>query len=75
MNDEVHLVMWASQPDIQKACDDSFSTPEWNQPKDLPEGVHLASAGWKYTFDLGRTTCPACIQKAIRVRNSTKIPS
>jgi hypothetical protein len=59
----VHRIGWASQPDLQFICDESWSTPKWGSPDeqktDVP-GVHVADDDRLYTFDPKKVTCPLC---------------
>jgi len=71
MNDIVHLIEYASQPDIQFVCDKEWSTPSW--PSDawrkgivLPEGIYLADNKRRYTFEKSKTTCECCLKLATK---------
>ena len=58
----IHGIRWASQPDIQFACDGTFDRPAMirgGEPA-LPDGVHRATKGRVYTFDDALVTCPGC---------------
>lgn len=61
----VCFVSYASQPDIQFHCDGDWDIPAWEQPKDLPTNVHLATDGRLYTFDEEFVDCPLCMRKII----------
>jgi hypothetical protein len=63
----VHWVRYADQPDIQFACDGTWSTPAWMSAK-LPNGavtdtpgVFLADNGRCYTLERKLATCPECL--------------
>lgn len=58
----VHAIAYASQPDIQFACDGSWSTPGWPPETGIP-GVSVADDGRHYTFADESVTCPACIAR------------
>src|SRR5262245_23637060 len=52
----VHLVKYASQPDLQFACDGTWDTPSWKAFRQgyvspHPPGVYEADGGRLYTFD------------------------
>ncbi len=59
----IHGIRWASQPDIQFACDGTFDRPAMIRGVEsaLPDGVHRAAKGRKYTFDDALVTCAACV--------------
>jgi hypothetical protein len=59
----VHLSDWAQQPDIRIACDQSYTTPKWNQSVD-GTGVYLTEDGRRYAFEREHATCPGCIESA-----------
>jgi hypothetical protein len=61
MSEAIHMVDYASQPDIQFRCDESWSTPKWGHPPPISEGVYLADNDRVYTFEDARCTCQACI--------------
>lgn len=61
--EQICLVNYASQPDIQFFCDDSWSIPAWNQPKDLPQDIYLADNKSYYTFEFKHVTCTKCLAK------------
>jgi hypothetical protein len=63
---EIHLVLFASQPDIQFACDSSWSVPAWNKKEKptLPNGCYWADDGRAYTFEKESTTCAECLRTA-----------
>lgn len=63
----VHMVDYASQPDLQIRCDQSWTTPAWDGFKPggvkkwgLPEGVYKTDDGRNYTFEEDKITCPKC---------------
>lgn len=49
----VYHCAWASQPDLRLNVDgeEVWTTPAWDQPGGLPEGVFSAESGHYYTFD------------------------
>lgn len=57
----VHMVDYASQPNIQYRCDSTWSTPDWVQGEQ-PPGVFLADDGRLYTFTEEKITCGTCIE-------------
>jgi hypothetical protein len=58
----VHLVNWASQPDLQLWCSGEMTTPKWGK-KAEGSGVFLAQNDQIYTFDKRKVTCRACLEK------------
>ena len=64
---EVHAISSASQPEIQFACDGTYSEPKWGTSPDL--AGYLTSAPWVYQAENGRlysfeselVTCEACL--------------
>lgn len=60
----VHMVDYASQPDIQFRCDETWDTPCWKQlgERDTAKlnGVYKADGGRYYTFEEDKITCPKC---------------
>ncbi len=61
MHDQVHLCDWSSQPDIHIVCDDSWTTPAWDEPRvRLPADVYVSDDRRLYTFEERLVTCPAC---------------
>jgi len=58
----IHLVLFASQPDIQRACDNHWDYPALylNDGLPLPDDCFWASDWWAYTFDETLTNCPVC---------------
>lgn len=61
---DVHLCLWSSQPDILIACDHSWTTPKWGPKQPLPDNIYYADDGRMYTFDEELTTCKACQETA-----------
>lgn len=61
---EIHLVLYASQPDIQRACDSQWSTPAWKTEgkPPLPAQCYWSDDDWAYTFEKSLTTCPECLK-------------
>lgn len=59
----VHMVDYASQPNIQFRCDETWDTPSWDEfnrdPKEFV-GVYKAHGGRFYTFEEDKITCPVC---------------
>ncbi len=60
----VCVVKYASQPDIQYWCDQSWDIPEWSQPS-LPPHVHAGQSGRLYTFYEELVDCPECVKKGL----------
>ncbi len=58
----VHLIKWAGQPDLQFACDASWSTPAYGSAETPAEGVYLSDdePPRLYTFDAEKVTCSVC---------------
>ena len=62
----VHVVDYASQPDIQFRCDGQWSRPHPDNfrtdavKKEREPGVYEASNGYLYTFDEEKATCKVC---------------
>lgn len=56
----IHLVEYASQPDIQIKCTGDWDTPKWGTMMKLPDGVHLSEKLEFYTFDKSNVTCDKC---------------
>jgi len=58
----IHGIRWASQPDIQFACDGAFDRPAMIRGDEsaLPDEVHRATKGRLYTFVDALVTCPGC---------------
>ena len=62
MEEKVHAVKYASQPDIQILCDDSWSTPGWGTLDTGAETkIYKLDDGRHYTFDEQKVTCKACL--------------
>lgn len=66
MTPPVHLVKYASQPDLQFACDGTWDTPAYKAfakgyVSPHPAGVYEAAGGRLYTFDEKLATCPDCV--------------
>jgi hypothetical protein len=59
----IHCIKFASQPDLQILCDESWTTPAWSKPESTIEGTYLADSGKLYTFRDGLVTCPDCKTK------------
>jgi len=60
---DIHWVGWASQPDLQIWCDESFTTPSYgNAGTDVPN-VYRTADDRLYTFDCALATCAACKRK------------
>ncbi len=57
----VHRCGYASQPDIQIACDGAWTTPDWCDPH--APGVYWTDESPRrlYTFTDARVTCPKCL--------------
>lgn len=58
----IHLVDWASQPDIRIKCSQAMTTPAWTNTLVEPD-VYRADNGDVYTFTPSKVTCPACASK------------
>jgi hypothetical protein len=62
----VHLIAYASRPDIQYACDEKWDEPAWRNAHNaaaldaLGENIFLGDMGRLYTFEPALVTCPAC---------------
>jgi len=58
------VIKYASQPDIQFACDDFWSTPAWGDQNtindDLPPNCYHADGGRIYSFVNENITCEGC---------------
>lgn len=60
---KIHLVEYASQPDIQYKCDGVWDTPKWNSPTVMPnDGVFIGEMLRYYTFDKDKVTCEECLK-------------
>lgn len=57
----VHMVDYASQPDLLIRCDRSWTTPDLKGPA-LPRYVYKAMNGRYYTFDDKYVTCKLCLE-------------
>jgi len=62
---DIHLCNWSQQPDVQIACDGSWTTPaiRFQKAEQAATGikdVHKADDGRLYTFDRRNVTCPKC---------------
>lgn len=66
----IHLSDYAQQPEVRIACTQRYSSP-WNQPKDLPPGVHQLDEDL-YTFDEDLVTCPECKAMPVWVKGYTR---
>lgn len=58
----IHRIGYASQPDIQFACDETWSTPKWGTPETPITDVFVSDDDRLYTFDNNRVTCPKCVE-------------
>lgn len=58
----VHLVNYASQPDLQIWCDSSWTTPAYGK-RHSAHGPYEAHDGRWYAFEWLKVTCPACLHK------------
>lgn len=61
MEQLVHAVSYASQPDIQIRCTKVATTPKWGGAKTEQSSVYLAENGDRYTFDEDLVTCLQCL--------------
>lgn len=59
----VHSIIYASQPDLQFRCDESWSTPKWGETNTDTPGVFIADDDRLYTFDRDSVTCTTCLAK------------
>ena len=57
----VHMVDYASQPDLKFRCDGSWSTPDLKSMV-LPPGIYKAIDGRLYTFDEAKISCGVCLE-------------
>ena len=66
----IHLVDFATQPDIRFACDRTWSEPSWDTKKqrELPSGIYLAENGRTYAFDAEKVTCKWCKRRTVNRR-------
>lgn len=62
----IHLVQFASQPDIRRSCDGKWDTVAWSTvgKPPLPGECYWADDGWAYTFEKSLATCKMCIATA-----------
>lgn len=65
MSEMIHLVTYASQPDLLIECSQQWTTPVWGRRS---EGVYEAASGQLYTFDRDRVTCSMC-----KLRRETRV--
>lgn len=59
-------IQYASQPDLQFACDGVWSDPKWGPESETTtdvKGVYVADNDRLYTFDSESITCKACLAK------------
>jgi hypothetical protein len=67
MKPVIHWCGYASQPDIQIWCDQSWTTPKWGPGdhvhRDEAGTYYDTDDGRLYTFEYPRATCLACAQK------------
>jgi hypothetical protein len=58
----VHAIKWASQPEVQFACEDTTRIPDYdNTPEMDKEKIWKAGGEW-YSFEKENVTCPKCEQ-------------
>lgn len=57
----IHLVTYASQPDVQIVCTQVWTQPAWKDTTVSP-GVFRADNGAVYTFTRSLATCPECLR-------------
>lgn len=66
-NGVIHLVSYASQPDLQIDCDQSWTTPAGSEfaktDEERKPGIFLTSDGRRYTFNETKVTCEACLAR------------
>jgi hypothetical protein len=55
----VHMVDYASQPNLRIRCDQSWTTPDLKSPA-YPSGIYKTMDGRFYTFDDQKITCQLC---------------
>ena len=64
MDDVIHLCDWSSHNSLHIACDDSWTTPIWDEAGQvkapLPANVYLSDDRRLYTFADENATCPKC---------------
>lgn len=68
--EQVHLVEYASQPDLLILCDQTWTTPAWGDPMTSAPSVYRADDGRLYAFDRALVTCDRC--KVDAARSSAK---
>ena len=56
----IHMVDYASQPDIRFRCDKTWDTPSWDQLGKESGEVFQAKGGRFYTFTESKITCEKC---------------
>lgn len=64
----IHIIGYASQPDIQFICDEAWDTPKWGSDDDVytdTSGVYVSDTDRLYTFDRTKVTCPACLKACL----------
>lgn len=59
IDETVHLVLYASQPNLLIECDESVTSPSWKQERKI-ESVFTTIEGRYYTFDRDKVTCEKC---------------
>jgi hypothetical protein len=61
MNDLVHLCDWSSHNSLHIKCDDTWTTPTWDEGRvKLPASVYMSDDRRMYTFEVSKVTCPGC---------------
>lgn len=60
-NKPVHMVDYASQPNLRIRCDLSWTTPDLKSPS-YPDGIYQAADGRLYTFDESKISCGLCLE-------------
>ncbi len=55
----IHWASYASQPDVQLACDRTWGIPDVMKG-DHRLGIYELENGKKYSFDVTNVTCPNC---------------
>lgn len=64
MDDLIHLCDWSSHNSLHIACDDSYTTPIWDEAGQvkvkLPDNVYMSDDRRLYTFAAPNVTCHAC---------------